>query len=182
MAAKKLPPKHEWTDSLEHQLKELQAHLTETASTLAFLKAARYYQVTPEHLKTLIAADYQKKLKLMEKVAEWVRTKGGTFVTGKKHADGTVYSWKAKFQLDKRTELIFDIGRYHGPDIYDKSLDFEAIFVHNKSRLRRHFVDGHMDTHDLTKISDLERWYKKGLKEHAVTSALEVKRAAALKK
>lgn len=178
MAAKKLPVKKEWTDTLEHQLIELQSHLKETASAVAFLDAARYYKVSPEYLTTLIAAEYQKKLKLVEKVAAWARTKGGTLVTGKKHEDGTIYSWKAKFQLDKRTELIFDIGRYHGPDIYDKPLDFEAIFIHNKSRLRRHFVDNYTDTHDLTKISDIERWYKKGVKEHAATTALEAKRAA----
>lgn len=165
-SAKKQPVKTEWNDMLEHQLDDMQLQLKEIAKTVAYLRAAKYYKVTPEHLTVLVAADYQKKLKLIEKVAVWVRNKGGTFTVGKKHEDGTIYSWKAKFQLDSKTVLLFDIGRYHGADIYDKALDFEALLIRNKTRSVRHFVENDQETHDLVSTASLNVWYKKALKEH----------------
>lgn len=176
MAVKKLPNKNAWNDKLEHQLTEIQHQLQSLGYMAGVLRAAKHYDVTPEHLTTLVATQYQKNLKLMEKVAVWVREQGGTFVQGKKHADGTIYSWKVKFQLDGKIELLFDIGRYHGLDIYDKALDFEAMFIPNKSRTRRQFVDHDSSMHDLETIADIKRWYKTALKEHAAMQKAALKK------
>jgi hypothetical protein len=165
MAAKK---SNEWTGQLDDQLTEMEKHLKELAVAVTFLKAARLYEVTPEHLTVLMQKEYERKLNLIEKISAWAKTLGGTCKPGRKHEDGQFYQWTVKIPLDTKHEVVFDIGRYHGPDIYDHPLDFASKFGKKGSRVM-YWVDDHGGEWPLEKITDIKSTYTKAVKHHKAT-------------
>jgi len=126
--------KNVWTAEHEATMLDMQALIISARKAVEWLLVAQRHECAPEYLQTLMTREYKRKLQQMANVSKWLQKLGGTFLQGKAHEDGEVYSWHGTIEMEGNYYLSLTFGRYHGVDGFDIPLGLEITLNHRRNK------------------------------------------------